>query len=544
MPGPPHPNRESTVDFVQNLMTQLTGLWGRWSRAQQVMVAGGVLGCLLLVGAVGYWSLQPEYVQLASGLTPADAAEIVSTLEAERISYKLNFSGSAILVTKADLNRARLASKDHLGAAGQSAKDDPTNDIWSDPSLTHVRLLRQQETRLARSIGQLKAVKAATVHISKPEASPFIRDAERTTASVVIELRPGAFFSSRDTAAVVSLISHSVEGLVPGDVSVMDTEGRLLTSEGGLEGDVAGQLEFRRRLETGLAAKAETMLAEVLGLGRAVVRVTADVDFTQTTSTQKTYDPSGKVKSTEKIVSEQNSSTRGSATGVAGTSSNVGSGANSRTESPTSSKREESETNYLNPETTNTTAEAPGRIRRITVAAVVDVTDPDAAAADPAAKGQAKPPAGRLDKTAVEALIKQAVGFDTDRNDQIEVVLAKLAAAVPMEAAIPVTSMDSLKDWLKAASLGIVALVVGALGMFALRRMRPVEIKQPTTTELSLNAAKRLATLSERARENPEAVAEVLKAWLGAAPAASTGKSAAANGGRQTIPLRQERRAA
>lgn len=533
------------MDFVQNLMTQLTGLWGRWSRAQQVMVAGGVLGCLLLVGAVGYWSLQPEYVQLASGLNPADAAEIVSTLEAERISYKLNFSGSAILVTKADLNRARLASKDHLGAAGQSAKDDPTTDIWSDPSLTHVRLLRQQETRLARSIGQLKAVKAATVHISKPEASPFIRDAERTTASVVIELRPGAFFSSRDTAAVVSLVSHSVEGLVPGDVSVMDTEGRLLTSEGGLEGDVAGQLEFRRRLETGLAAKAETMLAEVLGLGRAVVRVTADVDFTQTTSTQKTYDPSGKVKSTEKIVTEQNSSTRGSATGVAGTSSNVGSGATNRSENPMSSKREESETNYLNPETTNTTAEAPGRIRRITVAAVVDVTDPDAAAADPAAQGQAKPPAGRLDKTAVEALIKQAVGFDTERNDQIEVVLAKLAAAVPTEAAMPVTSMDSVKDWLKAASLGIVALVIGALGMFALRRMRPVEIKQPTTTELSLNAAKRLATLSERARENPEAVAEVLKAWLGAAPAASTGKNTAAGtGGRQTIPLRQGRRAA
>lgn len=536
------------MDFVQNLMTQLTGLWSRWSRAQQVMVAGGVLGCLLLVGAVGYWSLQPEYVQLASGLTPADAAEIVSTLEAERISYKLNFSGSTILVTKADLNRARLAGKDHLGAAGQSAKDDPTSDIWSDPSLTHVRLLRQQETRLGRSIGQLKSVKSATVHISKPEASPFIRDAERTTASVVIELRPGAFFSSRDTAAVVSLISHSVEGLVPGDVSVMDTEGRLLTSEGGLEGDVAGQLEFRRRLETGLAAKAETMLAEVLGLGRAVVRVTADVDFTQTTSTQKTYDPSGKVKSTEKIVSEQNSSTRGSATGVAGTSSNVGSGANSRTESPTSSKREESETNYLNPETTNTTAEAPGRIRRITVAAVVDVTDPDAAAAaaaDPAAKGKTTPPTGRLDKTAVEALIKQAVGFDTERNDQIEVVLAKLAAATPLDAALPVTSMDSLKDWLKAASLGIVALVVGALGMFALRRMRPVEIRQPTTTELSLNAAKRLATLSERARENPEAVAEVLKAWLGAAPAASTGKNTAAStGARQTIPLRQERRAA
>ena len=501
------------MEFFQNLMTQLTGLWSRWSRAQQISVAAGLALCLALMAGVGYWSMQPDYLPLASGLAPADAAEIVSTLEAERITYKLNFSGSAISVAKSDLSRARLACKEHLGTAVGANDADSATDIWSDPSLTHVRLLRQQETRLARSIAQLRSIKTATVHISKPESSPFIREQGRTTASVVVELRPGAILTGRDASSIVSLISHGVEGLLPGDVSVMDTEGRLLTSEGGLEGDVAGQLEYRRRLETGLASKAETMLSEVLGVGHAVVRVTADVDFTQTTSTQKTYDPSGKVKTTEKIVSEVSDTPRSSASGPAGTPSNVGGAASgARSTQVAASKREESETSYANPETTNTTAEAPGRIRRITVAAVVDVPEPDPAAAGTGGKSK---PAPQLDKASLEALIKQAVGFDPERNDQVEVVVAKLAPIEPMAAAPAIASPDTIKDWLRAASLGIVALVIGGIGLTTVRRLRPVVVEQPTTTEVSLTAARRLAVLQEQARANPEAAAEVIKAWLG-----------------------------
>jgi len=522
------------VEFFQNLMTQLTGQWSRWTRAQQISVAGGLALCLAMVVGVGYWSLQPDYVPLASGLAPADAAELVSTLEAERITYKLNFSGSSISVSKTDLSRARLACKEHLGAAGGgggSKESDGAGDIWADPSLTHVRLLRQQETRLARSIGQLKSIKSATVHISKPESSPFIREQGRTTASIVVELRPGAFLTGRDATSIVSLVSHGVEGLLPGDVSVMDTEGRLLTSEGGLEGDVAGQLEYRRRLETSLSAKAETMLAEVLGIGHAVVRVTADVDFTQTTSTQKTYDPSGKVKTTEKIVSETNSNPRSVASGPAGTPSNVGGGSgSSRSESVSANKREESETSYLNPETTNTTAEAPGRIRRITVAAVVDVPEPDAPLAGTTAK---TPPAARLDKASLEALIKQAVGFDPERNDMVEVVLSKLAAGEPLAVAAPIVSPVSIQDWLKASSIGIAALVIGALGFLTLKRLRPVVVEQPSPVEFSLTAARRLSALQDLARENPEAAAEVLKAWLGAnssaAPTIAAAKAPPAN---------------
>jgi flagellar M-ring protein FliF len=499
------------VDFFQNLTTQIAGLWARWSRAQQAAMVGGVVLCVAIVAGVGYWSLQPDYVPLASGLSPADAAEIVSTLEAERISYKLNFSGSAISVAKSDLNRARLASKEQLGVSSGKGESDATMDIWADPALTHVRLLRQQETRLARSIGQLKTIKSATVHISKPETSPFVRDQGKTTASVVVELRPGAIFTGRDAAAVVSLLSHGIEGLEPSAVSVMDTEGRLLTSEGGMEGDVAGQLEYRRRLETGLAAKAETMLAEVLGPGRAVVRVTADVDFTQTTSTQKTYDPDGKVKSNEKIVSEQNSSSRNGASGVAGTGSNIGGAAGGGQNSPFGNKREESETTYLNAETTNTVAEAPGKIRRITVAAVVEIPPP----APPAAGSTALATTPTLDKASIEALIKSAVGFDTERSDQVDVVLAKLASGEAIDAVIPMTSSgESVANLIRAASLGVATLVIGALGYVALRRMRPVVVEPLTQTEISLSAAKRLATLAEQARANPEAVAEVIKAWI------------------------------
>jgi hypothetical protein len=116
----------------------------------------------------------------------------------------------------------------------------------------------------------------------------------------------------------------------------------------------------------------------------------------------------------------------------------------------------------------------------------------------------------------------------------VEVVLAKLAPVEPMTAALPIASLDSVKDWLRAASLGIVALVIGGIGLLTLRRIRPVVVEQPTTTEVSLTAARRLSLLQEQARANPEAAAEVIKAWLGmkgsgetAAPAAAPNRRAA-----------------
>ena len=487
-------------------ITQIQTMWRGWTTAQKLSIAGAAVLCVVAVVGVGMWSMQSQYVPVASDLSPTTAAELVSALEAAGIETQLNFSGSSVLVPKQDLSRARLASGKLLDL-NSSAQENLESSVWADPSLNHVRLLRQQEQRLARSIERFEYVRAATVHLSKPEPSPFIRDRQSPTASVVIELKGTNAIARQDAAAIVSLVAHAVEGLNPDQVTVMDTQGHLLSAREPVDGDVSAQLEYRRRLEADLAIKAETLLAQMLGAGRAVVRVTADLDFNERQTERKTFDPDGKVKVTEKIESESSPSTAAKTpqTGPPGTGSNVTPAAASGG-SGSGTKSERSETTYANAETLEKNREAPGKLLRLTVAAVVQLTDP---AADPKSNAAAAP---AVDVKQVESLIRQAVGFDESRSDQISVVTATLAGAIPEVPAVAGVPWDKYEQLVRSASLGLAAIVAFLLGMMTLRRLKPtITVTEGAAGE---TADQRLASLSMRARENPEAVAQALNAWL------------------------------
>jgi flagellar M-ring protein FliF len=217
----------------------------------------------------------------------------------------------------------------------------------------------------------MQGVAQAIVHISRPEASPFIRDQQPTKASVILDLKPGAPFDRQQAAAVVSMVAHAVEGLDPNNVSITDTSGHILSEQTSpLGSDIARQFEYQQRIETELASKAETMLSQLLGPGRAVVRVAAEVDFTQTTRKETTYDPDAKVKMYEKITTN---SSKSQPTGVSGgTASNVTPSVSEvATGAPTSQDDETIETEYLNSQTDTTIAEAAGRVQRLTISAAV-----------------------------------------------------------------------------------------------------------------------------------------------------------------------------
>ena len=487
-------------------LTQLQTMWRGWTTAQKTSIAGTSVLCVLAVVGVGMWSMQSQYVPVASDLSPTTAAEIVSALEAAGISSQLNFSGSSVLVPKQDLSRARLASGKLLDL-NSNPKDDLEGSVWSDPSMNHVRLLRQQEQRLTRSIGQFEFVRSATVHISKPEPSPFIRDRQPPTASVVVELKGTNAIARQDAAAIVSLVAHAVEGMNPDQVTVMDTQGHLLSAREAVDGDVAGQLEYRRRLEADLAIKAETLLSQMLGAGHAVVRVTADLNFNERQTEKKTYDPDGKVKLQEKIESESKPAGATAApSGPPGAGTNVtpGSGGSG---SGGAEKMERSETTYANAETLEKNREVPGRLVRLTVAAVVQLPEK--------AEG-ANAAAPAIDIKQVEQLIRQAVGFDETRNDQISVVTATLAGSAleaPVAAGVPWEKYEQLA---RSASLGLAAVVAFLLGLLTLRRLKPTVNVAPEIAVANESAEQRLAALSLRARENPEAVAQALNAWLAA----------------------------
>ena len=493
----------------QQTWNQLVASWNSFTTSQRAAALSGCALMLFALGGIAWWSSRPDYATLVNRLSPTETAEVVAALEAEQIPYQLNFAASAVSVPKASLAQARLAVRDLGGIVTTEAETDLTSGIFDDPSQIHQNQLRQQESRLARSISQFRSIKSAVVHLSKPASTTFLRDATPATASVIVELKPGSQLTARDANSIVSLVSHGVEGLQPENVSVMDTEGRLLTdTTNTAEGDVAGQLEYRRRFETELSSKAETMLGEMLGAGRSIVRVTADIDFTATETQQTTFDPDGKVKVSETTRSESTSG-KSTASGGAGVSGNLPqSGSQNSGNTGTVSKVEENETTYANAETRNTIREAPGKIRRITVAAIVDLTPPDGAAA-PAANMPV------VTKADVEQILKQAVGFDLRRNDEVAVVVSKIATvpAAPDAAAPPV----DWQSWIRTASLGVGAIVALVISWLSLRRRQAapaITAAAEPAAPLPVAMAQRVHQVSEQAMRNPKAAAAVLQAWL------------------------------
>ncbi|WP_437187016.1 flagellar basal-body MS-ring/collar protein FliF [Planctomicrobium sp. SH668] len=502
------------MDFFNKFSIQIQSLWGRWSVGQRAAMIASVVASIATVSGVGIWATTPEYVAATDRLSPQQAAEVVSALEAEGIQYKLNYAGSAVSVPKNSLSRARLALKDLVGpAAGDAA--DISEGIWSDPTLYKAKLNRQLETRLGRSIMNLGSVRNATVHLTPGESSPFLRDRTSAKASVILELQPGAMFSATDGRAIASLVAHSVENLSPENVSILDTSGRMLTSAmSGMEGDVTGQLSYRSRVEADLASKAEAILTQMLGAGRAVVRVTADIDFTDTKTKETKYDPDAKVKISETIHSESTTGSRQTKGIVGQPPEQIDQLAfKAGGSSAPSTKMESNTTQYETAKTEDTVHKAPGRINRLTIAAVVQLPE---SAADAGSTGAAQAPT--ITSMQIEKIIKQAVGFDANRMDEIEVLSAPLTGNAHMiNPVIAVPGWEKYAPLLQNISLGLGALVSLFLGVLVIRRMQPVVVETGNPDAIPPEVVLKKAELAQRAIQNPEAVAEVIRAWLGEA---------------------------
>jgi len=500
------------MDFLNQFGLQMQAQWSQWSLGQRMALVGALVLSILTIGGVGFWASIPEYVVVTDSLSPQQAAEIVSVLEGENISYKLNYAGSAVSVPKNSLSRTRLALKDIISVTPQEPAEI-SEGIWSDPTLYQARMTQRLETRLARSIMQLGSVRNATVHITAGESSPFIRNRDPAKASVILDLQPNAMFSSTDARSVISLVAHSVENLDPENVSVLDTSGRLLSSSQGMEADVTGQLSFRNRVESDLSSKAEAILTQMLGPGRAVVRVTADIDFTDTQTREIKYDPEAKVKVSETIHSESSTGGSKQAKGPVGLPpeqiDKLAFKADGSSTGP-STKVESNTTQYENAKIEDTVHRVPGRISRLTVAAVVQLQETPAAGNE---TQTAKAPAVTTEQ--VEKIIKQAVGFDMARQDEIEVVAAPLVGNTALLTPIAAPAgWEKYEPLLQNLSLGIAAIVAFVLGLLVIRRMKPMVVETESKETMPADMVLRIADLSEQALENPQAVADVVAAWL------------------------------
>jgi len=401
---------------------------------------------------------------LFSGLEPQDAAAIVEKLKEQGIPYELSDEGGTIRVPAAQLYDTRLA----LAAQGLPQKSVVGYEIFDKTSfgmsdfVQKLNYRRALEGELARTISTLEEVEQARVHIVIPERTLFEQEQQKPTASVIVRLKDGRSLSRLNIAGIQHLVASSVEGLEPSAVTVIDQRGRLLselvpapTTPAGL---TQAQYELQQRVAQDLTTKVQSLLDGVLGAGNAVVRVTAELDFTQLERTREDYDPERQVARSEQTITEQSRS---------------GDTAGPQTQ------RTNTIVNYEIPRTIERLTTAPGVVKRITAAALIN-GKPQLIQEGGSWKRIVVPRTPEEMEKLTE-IIKTAVGYDPSRNDQISVVNIQFDTG---EAPQPPRTWYELplEQWLRIA-LVVVAMLMGFWVLRSLLRsplLRPHLEPSPT----------------------------------------------------------------
>lgn len=478
------------MDPLQRLLTQLRTFWSGLGTARKVALVGITL---LVFAALATYSVLSattgtNYVPVFSDQAiPIEEVQAARTkLTAQSIDSKISEDGTLkVPLEKRPLARVILAADGIPSRGGKGYEIFDETSLGSTPFVQNVNYQRALQAELARSIMQLEPVQTARVLIAKPESTPFIRERRATTASVVVKLKPGAKLDAAAASNIVSLVARSVDGLLPEHVTVVDSSGRLLSDPraGDRDGLPAAQIQYRDEVERHLAAKAEELLTSHLGRGRAIVKVSADINFQKVREQQVSYPSDGKVTAAERSTNIQTTAAA-RAGGVAGARSNLppgGAGVTSAGGAGTS-KEEVLQTDYSLSKTTRDVENDRAALQRINVAAIIDLTPSEDAA----------PGGPTMTVAEAEEIIKQAVGYSAARGDQIKVSNARLGSAVtpPLEAADDEAArFQRLQNYVSLTrNISFAVAVVLATALIPLvllrRRPRPAPPPEPAAPEV------------------------------------------------------------
>lgn len=409
----------------------------------------GLAASVAIGFAVVLWSQEAEYRPLYNSMEGYDAAQVVDMLQQSRIDYKVEPNSGALLVRTEDLADARM----RLASAGIAPTDgnlgfeilDREQGLGTSQFMETTRYRRGLEGEMARTISSLYNVKNARVHIAIPRSTVFVRDERKPSASVLLEMYAGRRLEPAQVMAIVNLVATSVPELSKDQVTVVDQNGNLLSNQNELnELTVAGrQFDYSRRLEDTYTRRVDSILQPVLGEGRYKAEVSADVDFSAVESTAEMYSPESALRS-EQVVSEQRSGASGPM-GIPGALSNqppVAGQAPEQAIDPTTGEptaatavvapqdsREQATRNYELDRQISHTRQQQGRLRRLSVAVVVD--DPSTVNAE---TGEVtRTPLGEAEIARLTRLVQDAVGFDASRGDSVSVINSAFVAQAESE---------------------------------------------------------------------------------------------------------------
>lgn len=367
----------------------------RLSVGQRVATGAVILGSILLLIGIARWAGQPDYALLFGRLEPAAADQVVEALRDQGTPYQLREGGSAIYVPRSEVYELRL----HFAGQGVVSDGPAGYELFDQGTLgmtdfmQKLNFKRALEGELARTISSIRQVEASRVHLVMPERSPFRKTQAQPSASVVVQQAGAARLTEAQVEGIGVLVAGAVEGLAPSDVTVLDTRGALLSRPDAGNLGVAGsseQLRAQRAVEAHMAEKGQSMLDQVLGPGNAIVRVAATLDFDRAATERELIDPESAT-----VVSEERLDEEG------------------RAQNANSSVR-----NFEVSRTKERLEKSVGGISYLTISVILNqkVVPTSETTAEPSPIFYSE-----RDVENVEALVKNAVGFNLARGDRFAI---------------------------------------------------------------------------------------------------------------------------
>ena len=497
-----------------------------------VMLLVGLAAAVAAGVGLVLWSQGPTYGLLYSNLADEDAAAITQSLSAAGIKYRMENGTGAISVPAEKINEARLLlAGQGVMQTGGFANLTKDGGLGVSQFMETARYQHAIEQELARTISSLQQVAAARVHIAVPRSTTFVRERSPGSASVFLQLKAGRRLSSEQVTAIVNLVASSLPDIDASQVTVVDQQGRLLSSPQGRDEFAARdqQIEFTRQFEESYSQRVEALIAPLVGAGRVRAEVSAQFDMSAVEEAREQFKPDSQVVRSEQVAEDRRGE-NGGASGVPGSLSNQpqGRAANSPAGGGAAANAQNGSTNstrnYEIDRTIAYTRQPAGRLQRISVAVLVDnvqVTGKDGKTSEvPLTPDQIN---------RITTLVKDAVGFNTERGDSVNVINSPWRG----DPRVAAGQLESLPIWERAWARDAAKMLIGLIALLALvfAVLRPLA-KQFAGTLAAVTPVRDFEPLALPGGDG--GMAAVSEAMARAAGAASVANSAAASAAART----------
>ncbi|MEL7632503.1 MULTISPECIES: flagellar basal-body MS-ring/collar protein FliF [Sporomusa] len=516
---------------MADLKEQSLRLWQNMNKRHKYIIIGTAAFIFLSILLWSYWwGSRPDNVPLFTSLEAEDAGNVTAKLKEMKAEYEVQTGskGADILVPSKDVHKLRLdLASQGLPRGNKGFEIFEQSKFGTTEFQNKVHLLQAIQGELTRTIEQMGEVEKARVHIVMSEDSLYKKTEKPATASIMLKLKPQAQLTQQQVKGIVNLVAHSVQGLKPENITVVDNLARVLNDQSEEAPPLAGtaaltQFEMTKKVQDDLQKNVQSLLDQTLGIGKAAARVNVELNFDQRTLDRQVFEPvvddKGIIRSSHEINESYQGNSAAAPGGVPGTTSNIPGYVAANNNSESNYEKKEATRNYEINETKEKVVSTPGSIKRLTVAVLVDASIPQS------------------QQDSLTKTVASAIGINPVRGDAIAVETIQFNTELADKQRKEEEEMAKRQQQVYMLAIGLAVLAVIALLYFYYRRyvrrreeeeaLAALALEPQPIADLEAEAAKEELNAQEKerseqrgsiekfAKSRPEDVAQILKVWL------------------------------